>query len=565
MKRPLYFILTCALVGCQAGDAPTSTTEAAIVTTCTAQTEFGFPYSGALCGGSVIDTCTPGLLYNCQGGARDATNNCTLATSCATACLTGPGDTSPISTTSTPVANDACFTGDAPLTINPDPVVGGNYIDMTATLTTTRDATPAIVNLLGATNDVPPLCDVPVEMAPGQTSLTIVEPTAVVSASEAVPLAFLISYNDTNGFTRNLVSTQQDVTLQPGGTLPTPSLTSFTISDGNGTPVSTVTGGTQVATDATLSDPAPVGGYTVSVASNPADAFSGGNIAIVPGCSHSTTSGFMTATSSLTADETAVVTASVAAGAPISHTVTVTPPTLNIKSVVLTPSEVAAGNSLTATVNLDRVVISGDPAATVSIRVSDSSRASFAGCTGSPACIGTITIAQGASSGSVTITTSPSTTAADLTIAASAPWANSSASSQLLIDAGACTPTTSCATESRVCGSLFDGCETVSCGTCSGTDTCDSTGQCVAGPTTEPLTVSVTGRSGETIVSSPAGISVVTGQSETASFTSGTSITLSDQRGRDVIWSGSCSSGGQKTRTCTFTITGPSSVTANVR
>jgi hypothetical protein len=79
------------------------------------------------------------------------------------------------------------------------------------------------------------------------------------------------------------------------------------------------------------------------------------------------------------------------------------------------------------------------------------------------------------------------------------------------------------------------------------------------------LTVSATGRSGERITSSPAGISVNVGTTGSASFNTGTSITLSVTNGRDAIWSGACSSGGNKTKTCTFTISGNASVTANVQ
>jgi hypothetical protein len=32
-----------------------------------------------------------------------------------------------------------------------------------------------------------------------------------------------------------------------------------------------------------------------------------------------------------------------------------------------------------------------------------------------------------------------------------------------------------------------------------------------------------------------------------------------------VVWSGACSSGGNKTKTCTFTLTGNAAVTANVQ
>jgi hypothetical protein len=79
------------------------------------------------------------------------------------------------------------------------------------------------------------------------------------------------------------------------------------------------------------------------------------------------------------------------------------------------------------------------------------------------------------------------------------------------------------------------------------------------------LTVTATGRSGERVTSSPTGINVLVGSTGSASFAANTSITLSVTNGRDAIWSGACSSGGDKTRTCTFTITGTAAVTANVQ
>ena len=75
-------------------------------------------------------------------------------------------------------------------------------------------------------------------------------------------------------------------------------------------------------------------------------------------------------------------------------------------------------------------------------------------------------------------------------------------------------------------------------------------------PQTATLTVTATGRGGERVTSSPAGISVATGSSGSASFAPGTSITLSVTNGRSAIWSGACSSGGNKVRTCTFTLYG---------
>jgi hypothetical protein len=84
-------------------------------------------------------------------------------------------------------------------------------------------------------------------------------------------------------------------------------------------------------------------------------------------------------------------------------------------------------------------------------------------------------------------------------------------------------------------------------------------------PQTATLTVTASGRSGERVTSSPTGINVSTGSSGSASFTSRAAITLSVTNGRDAIWSGSCSSGGSKAKSCTFTVTGTASVSANVQ
>ena len=87
----------------------------------------------------------------------------------------------------------------------------------------------------------------------------------------------------------------------------------------------------------------------------------------------------------------------------------------------------------------------------------------------------------------------------------------------------------------------------------------------VPGGQTATLTVTATGRSGQRITSSPTGINVAVGSNGSASFATGTSITLSVSNGRDAIWSGACSSGGSKRRTCTFTLTGNAAVSANVQ
>lgn len=84
-------------------------------------------------------------------------------------------------------------------------------------------------------------------------------------------------------------------------------------------------------------------------------------------------------------------------------------------------------------------------------------------------------------------------------------------------------------------------------------------------PQTISLAVTAGGRSGERVVSNPAGLSVATGSTGSAQFAPGTAITLGVASGRSAIWSGACSSGGAKTRTCTLTLNANSSVTANVQ
>jgi len=79
------------------------------------------------------------------------------------------------------------------------------------------------------------------------------------------------------------------------------------------------------------------------------------------------------------------------------------------------------------------------------------------------------------------------------------------------------------------------------------------------------LTVTATGRSGERVTSSPAGINVAVGSTGSATFATGTPITLTVSNGRSAIWSGACSSGGNKAKTCTFTVAGSASVSANVQ
>jgi len=79
------------------------------------------------------------------------------------------------------------------------------------------------------------------------------------------------------------------------------------------------------------------------------------------------------------------------------------------------------------------------------------------------------------------------------------------------------------------------------------------------------LSLTATGRAGETVLSTPAGLSVPVGITASAPFAPGTRITLGVTNGRSAIWSGVCSSAGTKTPTCTFTLNANASETANVQ
>jgi hypothetical protein len=130
---------------------------------------------------------------------------------------------------------------------------------------------------------------------------------------------------------------------------------------------------------------------------------------------------------------------------------------------------------------------------------------------------------------------------------------------------GTCVPTT-CAELGKNCGSVSDGCGgTLSCGTCATGSTCGGGGTANVCGIAPALTLTVTGRSGEKVTSTPAGLSVNVGTTGTANFNAGTSVKLTASNGRSAIWSGACSSAGAKTASCTFTLTANSSVTANIQ
>jgi hypothetical protein len=269
---------------------------------------------------------------------------------------------------------------------------------------------------------------------------------------------------------------------------------------------STVVGGSSSTGTVTLSAPAPSGGAAVALSDNSSATALPGSVTVPAGA---TGASFTVTTASVTASTNSTISASFG-GATRTAALTVNPPTTSaaaaLSAVSINPSAVTGGVSSQGTVTLTAAAPSGG----LVVSLSDNSTAS--------ATPPSVTVPQGATSATFTITTTSVSTSTPVTITASA---------------GGVTRTA--------------------------TLTVGPAGQ------NATLTLSATGRSGERVVSSPAGINVSVGSTGSASFAVGTSITLSVTNDRDAIWSGACSSGGTKRKTCTFTLNGAASVGANVQ
>jgi hypothetical protein len=269
-------------------------------------------------------------------------------------------------------------------------------------------------------------------------------------------------------------------------------------------PTSVVGGNTSQGT-ATLTSAAPSGGAVVTLSSsNTSVATVPASVTVAAGATSAT---FTVGTVSVAASTPATISGAYG-GVTRTATLTVTPPAAPaaLSALSVNPTSVTGGTSSQGTVTLT----SAAPVGGFAVTLSSSSTAAAV-----PA---SVSVAQGATSATFTISTSAVTASTPVTITASA---------------GGVTRTA--------------------------TLTVTPPGQ------TATLTVTATGRSGERVTSSPAGINVAVDSSGSASFATGTAITLSATNGRDVVWSGACSSGGNKTRSCTFTLGGTATVTANVQ
>jgi hypothetical protein len=272
-------------------------------------------------------------------------------------------------------------------------------------------------------------------------------------------------------------------------------------------PASVVGGNTSQGT-ASLTNAAPSGGAVVTLSSSNTGAATVPASVTVPAGAFSAT--FTVSTASVTAS-TSLTISGAFGGASRSATLTVTPPpapppAASLSSVAVNPASVTGGAASQGTVTLTSPAPAGGFA--VSLSSSDAAATVPAG----------VSVAQGATSATFAVATSAVTASTPVTITASA---------------GGVTRT--------------------------------ATLNVNPPPQTATLTVTATGRGGERVTSTPTGINVSVGNTGSAAFAIGTAITLRATNERDVIWSGACSSGGNKTKTCTFTLGGNATVTANVQ
>ncbi|MDX6621775.1 MAG: hypothetical protein QOK36_4161 [Gaiellales bacterium] len=294
-------------------------------------------------------------------------------------------------------------------------------------------------------------------------------------------------------------------TFTPQAPPPPTSLTNLDINP------TSVEGGSASSGTVIVSTAAPQTTVIALSSSNPAVASVPASVTLPAG---GFTGTFTITTSAVTASTAVVITATLN-GATRTGTLTVTvagapPPLPTVQRLVTSPDTVSGGSGSQGVVTLSAAA----PAAGAAVSLSSSN-------TGVAAVPATVTVSPGSTTAVFNISTSAVSASTAVTITAT--YNNSSLTTGLTV-----TPAPPPAQ-------------------------------------TATLTVVASGRGGETVVSSPAGISVATGSSGSASFATGTSITLSVTNGRSAIWSGACSSGGSKARTCIFTLSGAASVTANVQ
>lgn len=470
------------------------------------------------------------------------------------------------------------------LTVNPTSVTGGDSSTGTVTLTNPAPAGGTVVAL----SDITDVTTLPasVTVPPGATTAAFTIATRPVTSTFSANL-----FADLQG-----VSKQALLTVLPSASLPSPpSLSTLTLSP------TSVVGGNAASGTVTLSAAAP-SAITVSLSDNSSAVGLPASVTVAAG---SASASFTVSTSAVSASTSATITAAYngtlrtaaltvtaatvpAPGRPSllspANDATVNQPvTLDWGDVANAASyqvQVDTSSTFSAPFVVDRIVttsqitFSGLPAQRLWWRVrarnpngvfgsfsstrrftprATPAAASLASLSVSPASV----IGPAASTGTATLSTAAPSGGA--VVALTSNNAAATVPPTVTVAAGATSATFPIATSAVTASTSVTLTGTYGGITRSAALTINPPGAAAT------LAVNATGRSGERILSSPSGVNVATGSTGTATFTAGTSITLSVTDGRDAIWSGACSSGGDKRRTCTFTINGNASVTGNVR
>ena len=567
-----------------------------------------FQWQGQICGRIGPIGGNAEVLYQCSPATATAFGSCTFRQECNLGCRR----VAPSGVT----FNDFCATsGPNPVTLSRNYVVSGDRVP--ASLVTeapvaaalTQGLPGAISNegMVGAINGISANASTfphgGITIPSGASSAGFTVATSYVPSTTFIDVVGdwgdAGSVTTTNGRTGHAWLTI--VPPEPAPALPMPTLGDFKITGGN-----PVTGGQSSIGQIDVSGISSAGGPTlVLTSSHP-------NIATVPATLTLPASTVLGQQVIITTQPLAVdtpVTISASDGRYTFSAVLMVlaagqPPLLS--GVSVSPSSVSGGGSATGTVTLSRAAPSGGAVVALStplpgVAVLPASVTVPAGATGASFPISTATVAEtfsvnifsdlAGTGRQALLTVTPSAAGAALlsalslspasliggnaatgtvTLSAAAPSggaavslaSNSNAISLpavISVPAGATSASFTVST-SPVAASTS---ATISAAFAGVTRTAALTLSPVAGLAT--LSVSASGRAGERVTSSPAGINVAVGNSQSASFASNSSITLSASNGRSAIWSGACSSAGQKTKTCTFVVNGSATVSASVQ
>jgi hypothetical protein len=475
-------------------------------------------WQGLMCGRIPPIGGSPEILYECSPASGTGFGTCTFRQECPLGCRRVPPDGGTFS--------DSCATGGPnAVTLSRNHVVAGDRVSASVVAEAPAGSAPAqeqgVPGVIDPNFNAAVFPHNGIPFPDGATSVPFDVATSNVPAIQFVDVV-TFWFNDaippflvTNGRGGHawLVMVPQD----PAPPVAIPTLGDFKITGSN-----PVTGGQRTIGQVDLSGLSRAGGPSITVSSSHPDIV---GTTTVEAPQTDRVFGFQVQIpTQAPATETDVTVTATDGRHTFSDVLTVRaaapPPVLS--GVSVNPTSVVGGNPSTGTVTL-----SGPRSSATVVTLSTPAPASVATMPSS------VTVPAGATSATFQITTRPVTSTFNMNVFADHPGSPGRQALLLIQPGSSSTPPPG--------------------------------GGTPPAPSSVTLTVTATGRSGERIVSSPTGINVPVGSTGSSSFAPNTSVTLRVSNGREAVWSGACSSGGARRRSCTFTITGNASVTGNVR